>query len=220
MSLANSSCSICLETVVHPIARLEPCSHQYCFSCVSGWLLEKNTCPYCTQLCTSIVKIENKLKTELSVSKLRTLFPASKKVESDDFVELKQETFAFIDHEYVASEVKVLLARASDQKRRLNSFANKSKPNRQDYLRCLENIVYSLEDLGYDMESFVEFDAKETMLMLYDINADLNVIDKNGDVRDLTYCYQDDEYCEDFDRKECLFDKITVKVSSKSTKKK
>ena len=39
------TCSICLGNVIDPIK--SPCEHIYCNSCLTGWLLKKNTCPVC-----------------------------------------------------------------------------------------------------------------------------------------------------------------------------
>ena len=40
------TCSICLMFIKSPV-QLEPCSHVFCNSCISKWLMRKRTCPCC-----------------------------------------------------------------------------------------------------------------------------------------------------------------------------
>ena len=43
--MAATDCCICLEATPSPIKT--PCGHNYCNKCLTGWLLQKDSCPMC-----------------------------------------------------------------------------------------------------------------------------------------------------------------------------
>lgn len=44
--LGYLACPLC-ELIIHQCVMLTPCRHQFCGGCMSGWTLDKATCPYC-----------------------------------------------------------------------------------------------------------------------------------------------------------------------------
>eukprot|EP01017_Pseudomicrothorax_dubius_P000783 TRINITY_DN0_c2609_g1_i1.p1 TRINITY_DN0_c2609_g1~~TRINITY_DN0_c2609_g1_i1.p1 ORF type:complete len:240 (-),score=41.47 TRINITY_DN0_c2609_g1_i1:99-818(-) len=225
MSSATSRCTICLDPVDHPIARLNPCLHIFCFTCVKGWIPEKLTCPNCTVKCTSVIRVEKGGETELKLEDIASLSigqPSEAKENTEKVV--KKESFDCIDHTFIISEVKKLLGRTSCIRKRLSTYSGRHARYSHDYLRCIQNICDTLNDLKYDMEEFAEFEPEDMMMMLYEIDADLTVIDKNGDPDQLYYGYHEEEDCEDFEiafePEQSLFEKIAHKPAKSSSKKK
>lgn len=44
----SKKCCICLEVPKpNELAKIDSCSHPYCFSCIEQWAARENTCPLC-----------------------------------------------------------------------------------------------------------------------------------------------------------------------------
>jgi hypothetical protein len=41
-------CPICMEQIINPL-KMEQCGHYFCSKCISQWMYEHKTCPYCRQ---------------------------------------------------------------------------------------------------------------------------------------------------------------------------
>lgn len=46
-NVAAKECTICMTMCEPVILRSLPCRHDFCISCLSNWLVNHNTCPYC-----------------------------------------------------------------------------------------------------------------------------------------------------------------------------
>lgn len=49
------ACPICLQ-VTYKCVALMPCLHNFCMSCYSDWMFEKDDCPICRRLVTAVVR--------------------------------------------------------------------------------------------------------------------------------------------------------------------
>jgi len=43
--MPSDQCAICLGSLSEPVKT--PCGHTYCNKCITGWLIDKNSCPEC-----------------------------------------------------------------------------------------------------------------------------------------------------------------------------
>eukprot|EP00930_Biecheleria_cincta_P072151 TRINITY_DN5959_c0_g1_i1.p1 TRINITY_DN5959_c0_g1~~TRINITY_DN5959_c0_g1_i1.p1 ORF type:complete len:264 (+),score=38.51 TRINITY_DN5959_c0_g1_i1:112-903(+) len=46
-SVAPKECAICMSTCEPVALRRLPCGHEFCITCISNWLANHSTCPYC-----------------------------------------------------------------------------------------------------------------------------------------------------------------------------
>ena len=57
----SSKCCICLEIPTSTeLAKINGCSHPYCFSCIEQWAKRENTCPQCKARFSEIIRVNTK----------------------------------------------------------------------------------------------------------------------------------------------------------------
>jgi len=95
---SSTQCSICLESEFVDEAKLDGCSHRYCFLCIFEWSKNTNTCPQCKSEFTAITRVNASGKKRTRAEQNGVL-KVKRRKQRADYDEEELHRLGYIDNE-------------------------------------------------------------------------------------------------------------------------